>query len=153
MIADLAARGRQSGNGPRQGEETPVAVSIDWQFQAAIKGGPVLVTNVPSISVAGYDMIQVTIPASTAGFAVQVQPSTTAGDVVFFAATSSQYDTGLTYQVDAIATVHALDGPHLLLGSGAVGFLNSAAPPQKLIFDNTLASPVDIQILVGRKVP
>jgi hypothetical protein len=149
---DRAACGRQCGSVPRQGEESPVAVSIDWQFQAAIQGGPVLLTNVPAISVAGYDVIQVTIPATTAGFAVPVQPSATAGDVIFFAATSSQYDPGLTYQVDALGVVHALDGPHFLLGSGAVGFLNSAAPPQKLTFDNTLASPVDIQILVGRKV-
>src|ERR1035438_8574045 len=112
---DRAACGRQCGSVPRQGEESPVAVSIDWQFQAAIQGGPVLLTNVPAISVAGYDVIQVTIPATTAGVAVPGQPSATAGDVIFFAATSSQYDPGLTYQVDALGVVHALDGPHFLL--------------------------------------
>jgi hypothetical protein len=55
--------------------------------------------------------------------------------------------------VDALPDTHVLDGPHVLLGSGAVGFLNSSAPPQKLVFNNTSANKASVQVVVGRKVP
>jgi hypothetical protein len=41
----------------------------------------------------------------------------------------------------------------MLVGSGAVSFLNSTAPPQKLIFNNTLTSDITVQVLAGRKIP
>jgi hypothetical protein len=131
-------------------------VNINWQFQTMIAGGPAFIINQPAIQVDAYDVAAVTVPQS-GSVAVQIQPSSTAGDVVFLVVTSSQYP-GITYTVDALAPVYALDGPHTLVGSGAVAFLTSTAPspappPQKLTFNNTLAKSVNVQVVVGRKVP
>jgi hypothetical protein len=127
--------------------------NITWQFQAAVPGGPSLTINQPSIQVSGYDVAAVTIPASASNFAVPVQPSSVAGDVILMIVSSSKYDAGISYTVDAVGVNHVLDGPHILLGSGAVSFLNAGAPPQKLTFNNTLTSEVSVQILAGRKIP
>jgi hypothetical protein len=127
-------------------------VNINWQFQATIPGGPAIIINQPVIQVEGYDVASVTIPASTSNVAVPIQPSTTAGNVTFLVISASQYDAGLSYTVDAVGAAHILDGPHTLVGSGAVGLLNSAAPPQKLTFSSTVAKDIDVQVVVGRKV-
>jgi len=126
-------------------------VNINWQFQAAIPGGPAFTLNLPNVSVDGYDVVAVTIPAGKT-LAVPIQPSSPSGDVVFLVVSSSQYDPGLTYTVDAVGVAHAVDGPHLLVGSGAVGLVNGAASPQTLTFDNTLANDIDVQVVVGRKI-
>ena len=128
-------------------------VNINWQFQTTIAGGPAFIINQPSIQVDAYDVVTVTLPAAANNVAVPIQPSSTAGDVVFLVVSSSQYDPGITYTVDALTVAHALDGPHTLVGTGAVGFLNNTAPPQKLTFSNTLAKGVTVQVVVGRKVP
>lgn len=128
-------------------------VNINWQFQTTIPGGPAfIINNQPNIQVDGYDLVAVTIPASTPSLAVPIQPSTGTGDVLFLVITSSKYDAGISYTVDSITTNHVLDGPHVLIGSGAVAFLNSSAPPQKLTFDNTLTTSVNVQVVVGRKI-
>jgi len=129
-----------------------MTISVNWKFQAAVQGGPNLAADQPPINVAAYDVIQATIPATTPTFTVHVQPITATGQLLFFALTSDKYDAGLTYTVNASATVHTLDGPLLLIGGGAVGLLD-AAPPQTLTLGNTLAAPANIQILVGRKDP
>jgi|SRR5580704_1520983 hypothetical protein len=128
-------------------------VNITWQFQAAVPGGPSLTINQPNIQLAGYDVVSVTVPASTSSFSVAVQPSSTPGDVILLIVNSSKYDPGISYTVDALGVTHVLDGPHMLVGSGAVSFLNSTAPPQKLIFNNTLTSDITVQVLAGRKIP
>jgi hypothetical protein len=127
--------------------------NITWQFQATIPGGPALTLSQPMIPVAAYDVVVLTIPASTNNVAVPIQPSSTPGDVVFLVVSSSQYDAGVNYTVDAVAATHVLDAPHILVGSGAVSLLNSASPPQKLTFNNTLTKDINVQVVVGRKVP
>jgi hypothetical protein len=127
--------------------------SVAWQFQVAVPDGPSFTINQPSIQLAAYDVVSVSIPASTSAFNVPVQPSSTAGDVILMIINSSTFDPGISYTVDAVGVKHILDGPHTLMGAGAVSLLNSAAPPQKLIFDNTLTQEITIDILAGRKVP
>lgn len=128
-------------------------VNITWQFQAAVPGGPSLTINQPNIQLAGYDVVSVTVPASASNFAVPIQPSSTPGDVILVIVSASKYDPGISYTVDALGVAHVLDAPHLLVGSGAVSLLNNTAPPQKLIFNNTLTSDITLEILAGRKVP
>jgi len=128
-------------------------VNIVWQFQAAVPGGPSLTINQPNLEVSGYDVVAVTIPASTNNFAVPVQPSSGSGDVSLMIISSTKYDPGISYTVDALGAAHVLDGPHVLIGSGAVSLLNSTAPPQKLTFNNTLTSDISVQVLAGRKIP
>ena len=127
--------------------------NVNWQFQAAIPGGPSVLLNQPAIPVAAYDVATVDVAPGASGIDVPIQPSTGAGDVVFLVVSSSVYDPGINYTVDALAVNNVLDGPHVLLGSGAVGFLNSSAPPQKLVFNNTSAKDTSVQVVVGRKVP
>jgi hypothetical protein len=130
---------------------------ITWQFQASIPGGPALSIIQPNIAVGAYDVASATIkaaaPPGPSNVDVVVQPSSTVGDVVFMVVMSDTYDAGLTYKIDGGATAHALDAPHVMLGAGAVGFMNGGAPPQKLTFSSTLAKDVNIQVVAGRKNP
>jgi hypothetical protein len=127
--------------------------NITWQFQAAIPGGPAFTINQPNIAVQAYDVASATIGAGASGIAVNVQPSTTSGDVVFVVVSSDTYDVGLTYKVDSSTDAHAVDAPHVMLGSGAVGFMNAGAPPQTLTFSSTLTKDANVQVVVGRKTP
>ncbi len=127
--------------------------NVNWQFQAAIPGGPSVLLNQPGITVAAYDVVAVDIAPGASNVDVPIQPSSGAGNVVFVVVSSSLYDPGINYTVDALTAAHVLDGPHVLLGSGAVSFLNNSAPPQKLVFNSTAAKDANVQIVVGRKAP
>ena len=126
--------------------------TITWQFQATIPGGPAFTLSQPSIAIQAYDVASAKIAAG-ASVAVSVQPSSTSGDVVFVVVTSDLYDAGLTYKVDGSSDKHELDAAHVLLGAGAVGFMNAGAPPQTLTFTSTLAKDANVQVVVGRKNP
>jgi hypothetical protein len=125
--------------------------TITWQFQAAIPGGPAFTINQPTIAIQAYDVADATIAAGATSIAVSVQPSSTPGDVVFVAVTSDLYGAGLTYTVDGSSDARALDAPHVLLGAGAVGFMNGGAPPETLTFTSTLAEDANVRVVVGRK--
>jgi hypothetical protein len=127
--------------------------NITWKFQAAIPGGPALALDGPAIEVQAYDVASATIPASTPNIDLNIQPSSTANDVVLVVVYSDEYGDGLTYVVDGGSDTHALDAPHVFLGSGAVGFMNTSAPPQKLTFSSTLTKAAHVQVVVGRKNP
>jgi hypothetical protein len=127
--------------------------TINWQFQAAIQGGPAVLLNLPSLTVAAYDVASVDVAAGATNVPLPIQPSSGTGDVIFVVVSSDLYDPGINYTVDALTAAHVLDAPHVLLGSGAVGLLNSSAPPQKLIFNSTAATDANVQVVVGRKVP
>ncbi len=127
--------------------------NITWQFQASIPGGPAFTISQPNITVQAYDVASATIAAGASNIDVAVQPSSSSGDVVFVVVSSDTYDAGLTYKVDGGAASHALDAPHVLLGAGAVGFMNGGAPPQKLTFSSSLAKDANIQVVAGRKNP
>jgi hypothetical protein len=126
---------------------------IAWQFQASIPGGPAFNITQPDIAVGAYDVASATIGAGGSNVDVVVQPSSSPGDVVFMVVSSDTYDAGLTYKIDGGPTAHALDAPHVMLGAGAVGFMNGGAPPQKLTFSSTLAKDANIQVVAGRKTP
>jgi hypothetical protein len=127
--------------------------NINWQFQAAIPGGPSVLLNQPGLTVSAYDVVAVDIPAGAGNVDVPVQPGSGTGDVIFLVVSSSVYDPGINYTVDALSVAHVLDGPHVLLGSGAVSLLNGSAPPQALKFNNTLTKDINVQVVAGRKVP
>jgi hypothetical protein len=127
--------------------------TITWQFQAAIPGGPAFTINQPPIAIQAYDVASATIAAGATAVDVSVQPSSTSGDVVLVVVNSDLFDPGLTYVVDGGTDKHALDAPHVLLGSGAVGLMNGGTPPQKLTFASTLAKDANVLVVVGRKNP
>lgn len=123
--------------------------NITGQFSATVPGGPALSLKL-QIPYQSYDVTSATIAASAANIDMDVQPSTTPGDVIFVVVYSDQYGAGLTYKVDGGATAYVLDGPHIMMG-GAVAYMNAAAPPQKLTFTSTLTKDANVQVVVGRK--
>jgi len=126
-----------------------VSIDISWAFNAAVAGGPqISLANTPPIKVDAYDLVTATLAASKKNIVVNIQPSGTAGDVVLLALSSDAYDKTVTY--DPGGGAQKLDGPVLLVGPGAVGLLG-ATPPKSMSFDNGLAKPVTVQVLVGRK--
>jgi hypothetical protein len=126
-------------------------VSINWQFQATIPGGPAMSISQPAVSVDAYDVVTAAIAAGATSD-LAIQPTSTAGKVVLLILSSSQYDTTISYTVDALTDKHVLDGPLTLVGAGAIGLLNSAASPQHLIFTNGFSKVINVQVVVGRKL-
>ncbi|NGZ08266.1 MAG: hypothetical protein CV088_02630 [Nitrospira sp. LK70] len=127
--------------------------NITWQFQVSIPGGPAFTITQPNIAVEAYDVASANVGAGVSNIDIHVQPSSSPDDVVLVVVSSDTYDAGLTYKIDGGATAHALDAPHVMLGVGAVGFMNGGAPPQKLTFSSTLAKAANIQVVAGRKNP
>ena len=125
-------------------------LKFSWSFTSQIDGGPQFSQSQPSIQVSAYDYVKQALPAAAAGGStttdVHLQPDTAAQVVAIL---SDKYDTNVTYQVDGAGPQRTLDGPHLFLGAGAVGFM-SAGNPQKLTFTNKLTSAVTVQVFVGR---
>ncbi len=122
--------------------------TINWSvtFEAVL--GP-RVSESGTSTVAAYDKLSVQLAGNAADFDVGVQPSATGGDVELLVLTASSYEADVTFSADAGATEFVLNGPVVLVGSGAVSLL--AAAPQTLRFNNPDANPVDIEILVGRQ--
>ena len=127
-----------------------MSIDINWSLNIAVTGGPRLgLINQPPILIDAYDVVTTKLAANVTGITVDLQPSGGAGDVVLLALSADSYDPLLTY--DPGGGAQKLDAPLLLIGAGAMALLG-ATPPKSLTFDNGLAKPVSIQILVGRKV-
>ena len=99
-----------------------------------------------------YDVASATLKAG-GSIDIVVQPLSSPGDVIFLVVSSDIYDAGLTYTIIDGGPAHALDAPHVMLGAGAVGFMNSGSPPQTLKFSSALAKEANIQVVAGRKNP
>jgi len=115
---------------------------INWTLNVQVVGGPKISAS-DTLEVEAYDKIEAVIP--TGGSAtVNVQPGTGAQ---FLLITASSY-ANMTYEVDASGTTVTLDGPHVLIGAGAVGLLGSTQ--NKFKFSNGGSEDVTVDILVGR---
>lgn len=122
--------------------------TINWSVTFDAVLGP-RVAESGSKEVAAYDKLSVQLAGNASEVDVEVQPSAAAGDVELLVMRASSYDPPVTYSADAGTTDFPLDGPVVLIGTGAVALL--AAVPQTLRFDNPSADPVDVEILVGRQ--
>ncbi len=120
---------------------------LEINLNAQVKNGPTIAFG-SSIELDAYDKLEVTI-ADGSGSTLQLVPAATSAVQCLFVQ-SSEYSTGLTYQVNGAGTAIALDRPQSFIGVGAVSALDSAAPPSTLVFDNASGTDVNIQILVGR---
>lgn len=121
--------------------------TINWSFSVAAVDGP-RIHGSDALDVDAYDKASVVLAAGATDVDVQIQPSSTAGRVRVLVIGSSAYDPGITFSADAGTSVFALDGPVVLIGSGAVELLGAA--PQTLRLGNTTAEDVTVDILVGR---
>lgn len=127
-------------------------MKIEYRFGASIQGGPSVNVKQSPIEVGAYDVVSATLPPENGGTpsdtTVEVQPAGTAGSVLLFVISADTYDDGVTYDVGG--TGRALNGPLMLVGSGAVTLLG-ATPPETLTFHNATTNPVQVQVLVGRQ--
>lgn len=120
------------------GQQLNVMISVQ------IVGGANLSEN-QSIDVDAVDSLDVQIDKG-AKKSVEVQPASDANKIKFLMITTKLYDGKVTYKIDAKTVV--LDGPHILVGSGAVGLLEKA--PQTVEFSNGGADKASVKIVVGR---
>lgn len=126
-----------------------MATGINWAFTAQIKGGPSLQIS-GSVAVEGYEQIEVKVGDGLSK-KVSVQPSDGGNFLLIYAST---YDS-ITYEVldgadAAVGTPSkkTLDGPHILIGEGAVGLLETAE--HTIRFKNESGAEATIYILLGR---
>jgi hypothetical protein len=118
--------------------------AIHYQVTVQVTGGPKM-TVARTLAVEAYDVVDVAIPADSSA-SVEIEPAAAAGRVKLMLLTADTYE-DLEYELDG--TAHALDGPALLVGEGAVALLD--ATPGTIEFTN--AHPTDVRpihVLVGR---
>jgi hypothetical protein len=125
-----------------------MAETINWSVAFDVVLGPRIAAS-DTQTVDAYDKISLQLAAAATDIDVDVQPSTSAGDVQMLVIVASSYEAKVTFSADAGATKFTMDGPVVLIGSGPVGLL--ADPPKTLRFANPDADPVDVEILVGRE--
>jgi hypothetical protein len=128
--------------------------NVNLQFQAAIPGGPA-VTLAQQVAVDAYDVVAATI-LQTQTVTVPIQPSPNGADVVFLVVSSDHYDAKITYAGSPLGPPPGtlpfkLDGPLVLIGTGAVSFLGTP-PPQQLTLANASGSDIKVQVVVGRTI-
>ncbi|CAH1388046.1 hypothetical protein [Candidatus Nitrotoga sp. M5] len=117
-----------------------MAEKINWNFVTQALNGP-SVSGAGTLEVEAYDKIAVTI-AVGATQQVNLVPS---GAVSLLIINPAVPDADLSYDVGGNAIV--LDGPHVLIGAGAVSLLGGAT---NLSFTNNTAEDAIIEILLGR---
>lgn len=124
---------------------------INWSALVQVVGGPKLSASDTAV-VEAYDKIRINIEAGT-DKEVEIQPGGE-GQASLLMIVSSKYSNPgsetekLTYKVNDGTDSIELDGPHLLIGKGAVSLLDAA--PTSLSFTNDLGVDVSVDILVGR---
>ena len=103
--------------------------------------------------VAAYDVVSVTLAAAADAATptkrtVELLSAAGAAAVTFLLVASDPLK-DVAWSVDGGATSHALDGPHLLVGAGAVSLL--VQTPKKVTLTNaSTAAAARVEILVGR---
>lgn len=125
-------------------------VKVGWLVNVQIPEGPKL-PAAGNVMVDAYDVVRVEVPAGAEAMEVELQPGALSA-VKLLMLHSSAFSADLSYSVNAAeataANRYALDGPHVLVGSGALAMLGAA--PESLFIYNNGADPVAMTILVGR---
>ena len=116
---------------------------MQFNFVASVGGGP-SISGSGTMEVAVYSVMEVTVPAG--GTAVLDASPDATGHLLII--TAERYE-NLTYTVTGGVTA-TLDGPHVLLGSGAVGLLNGGDAVQTITFTSTAAEDIDVTLMLGR---
>ncbi len=116
---------------------------LNWSYVAQVVGGPTLAAN-GALDVEAYLKLTVTVPAG-GSLEVEVLPGG-GGSVQLLVINPAVPSEDLTYTVGTEEVV--LDGPHVLIGAGAVGLL--AATVGTLTFLNAGAEDAEVAILAGR---
>ena len=115
--------------------------TINWNFVTQVLQGPSVSAAASINDVDAYDKFDITI-ADTVTQTVNLVPADSISLLVINPKTP---DEDLSY--DLSGSPIALDGPHVLIGSGAVSLLGGAT---SLDFTNNTGADAVIEILVGR---
>ena len=116
---------------------------LKWSYSVQAVRGPAISGN-GILEVDAYLKLNVTVPAEGT-LDVEVLPNG-GGSVQLLVINPAKPSKDLTYIVNAVNV--PLDGPHVLIGAGAVSLL--AATIGTLQFENAGAEDAEISILVGR---
>jgi hypothetical protein len=119
-----------------------MAESIKWNFVTQVLQGPSVSAADTINGVDAYDKFDITI-LDSASQAVNLVPG--GSSISLLVINPRQPDANLSY--DLSGSPVALDGPHVLIGSGAVSLLGGAT---SLTFTNSTGADTVIEILVGR---
>lgn len=125
-----------------------MAETINWSVTFDVVLGPTISESGNKV-VAAYDKVSIQLAGHAVDVDVDVQPSTVDGQVELLVLRASSYDAGVTISADAGTTTFTVDGPVVLIGSGAVALL--AKSPQTLRFSNPDDDAVDIDVIVARQ--
>jgi hypothetical protein len=120
-----------------------MAEKLRWTFAASVLRGPTLAGS-GDLEVEAYVKAAVTIKKN-ASQDVEIFPGA-GGSAQLVVISSSVPSDKLTYEVGGKKV--PLDGPHILIGSGAVGMLGATVGTLK--FENKTAQDADIAIIAGR---
>lgn len=127
-----------------------MSVQVGWLVNVQVGGGPRL-PAAGTLDVDAYDMVKVEVASGADAMEVSLQPST-GDEVKLLMLHASSFSEDLTYSINAseadVAKRFALDGPHLLVGSGALALLGD--PPQRLFLYNGGIDAAQLSVLVGR---
>ena len=115
--------------------------TINWNFVIQVLQGPGISAAASITDVDAYDKFDISL-ADTVTQAVNLVP---AGNISLLVINPQTPDADLSY--DLSGSPVALDGPHVLIGSGAVSLLGGAT---SLTFTNNTGADAVIEILVGR---
>jgi hypothetical protein len=114
---------------------------IKWNFATQVSGGPSVSAAASINDVDAYDKFDISL-ADTDSQAVNLTP---VGDTSLLVINPKPPHEDLSYELNGNPV--ALDGPHVLIGEGAVSLLGGAT---SLTFTNNTGADAVIEILIGR---
>jgi len=120
-----------------------VSETVSWNYTVQVAGGPT-VAGSGTLVVEAYVKLNVTVPKNKS-LEVEILPGT-GGKVQVLVIRPTVPSDKLSYEVGVDTVV--LDGPHILVGVGAVSLL--AASLGTLKFKNDTTADAEISILAGR---
>ncbi len=120
--------------------------TIRWNFVTQVLKGPSVSAASSIDTVDAYDKFNIQL-ADAATQAVNLVPSGTISLLVINPITPNPVTPAANLSYDLSGSTVALDGPHVLIGSGAVSLLGGAT---SLTFTNNTGADVVIEILIGR---
>lgn len=115
--------------------------TINWNFVIKVLQGPSISASASIDEIDAYDKFDINL-ADNVTQTVNLVPS---GNISLLVINPKTPDKDLSYDLGGNPV--ALDGPHVLIGSGAVSLLGGAT---SLTFTNNTAGDAVIEILVGR---
>ncbi len=120
--------------------------TIRWNFVTQVLKGPSVSAASSIDTVDAYDKFNIEL-VDTATQAVNLVPSGTISLLVINPITPNPVTPAANLSYELNGSPVALDGPHVLIGSGAVSLLGGAT---SLTFTNSTGADAVIEILIGR---